>query len=164
MKKNITGVMIDYYFICKRKLWLFSNYITLEQENENVLLGKLIDENSYSCEKKHILIDGTINIDFIKNWEVIHEVKKTESMEEANIWQLKYYLYFLKKRGINIKKGILDYPKLKKRKEIFLESGDEQNIEQMIENIEKIIFREEIPKFEKTKICKKCAYYDYCVS
>ena len=33
-------------------------------------------------EKKQILIDGTINIDFIKNGAVLHEVKKTRKIEE----------------------------------------------------------------------------------
>ena len=29
---RITGTHINYYFICKRKLWLYSNGIQLEQE------------------------------------------------------------------------------------------------------------------------------------
>ena len=113
MKKQISGTMFYYYFVCKRKLWFFSNGIQLEEDNEDVILGKLIDENSYSKELKHILIDNTVNIDFIKDWKILHEVKKQKSIEEAGVWQLKYYLYFLKIRGINIEKGILDYPKLK---------------------------------------------------
>ena len=58
-KENIrvTGVMINYYFICKRKLWYFSHGIQMEQEHDNVIIGKLIDENSYGREKKHILIE-----------------------------------------------------------------------------------------------------------
>ena len=47
MENRITGVMIYYYFVCKRKLWYFVNEINMESENENVLLGKLLDESSY---------------------------------------------------------------------------------------------------------------------
>ena len=93
---NITGVMIYYYFICQRKLWYFANEINMEQNSELVSIGKTIDETSYKREKKSILIDNTINIDFIKDGAVLHEVKKTKAIEEAGIWQLKYYMYYLK--------------------------------------------------------------------
>lgn len=162
MDKKISGTMFYYYFVCKRKLWFFSNGIQLEEDNEDVILGKLIDENSYSKELKHILIDNTVNIDFIKDWKILHEVKKQKSIEEAGIWQLKYYLYFLKIRGINIEKGILDYPKLKKREEIFLSENDEKKIKEILSEIEKITVMEKPPKLEKLKICKKCAYFEYC--
>ena len=162
MKKQISGTMFYYYFVCKRKLWFFSNRIQLEEDNEDVILGKLIDENSYSKELKHILIDNTVNIDFIKDWKILHEVKKQKSIEEAGVWQLKYYLYFLKIRGINIEKGILDYPKLKKREEVFLSKDDEKKIKEILSEIEKITLMEKPPELEKLKICKKCAYFEYC--
>ena len=63
--KRITGVMIYYYFVCKRKLWYFCHEINMELENENVQLGKLLDEKSYERDEKHINIDNVINIDFI---------------------------------------------------------------------------------------------------
>ena len=162
MKKQISGTMFYYYFVCKRKLWFFSNGIQLEEDNEDVILGKLIDENSYSKELKHISIDNTVNIDFIKDWKILHEVKKQKSIEEAGVWQLKYYLYFLKIRGINIEKGILDYPKLKKREEVFLSEDDEKKIKEILSEIEKITVMEKPPELEKLKICKKCAYFEYC--
>ncbi|WP_308575695.1 CRISPR-associated protein Cas4 [uncultured Fusobacterium sp.] len=162
MQREISGTMFYYYFVCKRKLWFFANEIQLENENEDVIIGKLIDENSYSRELKHILIDNTVNIDFIKEWKILHEVKKQKSIEEAGIWQLKYYIYFLKERGINIEKGILDYPKLKKRQEIFLSKEDEERIENILLEIREIINLKLPPKLEKLKICRKCAYFEYC--
>lgn len=162
MEKNISGTMFYYYFVCKRKLWLFSNGIQLESENEDVKIGKLIDENSYSRELKHVLIDETVNIDFIKEWKILHEVKKQKSVEEAGIWQLKYYIYFLRKRGINIESGILDYPKLKKREIVNLSKDDEKKIEKILKEIDEILKLKEPPKVEKIKLCKKCAYYEYC--
>lgn len=95
---QITGIMVYYYFICPRKLWYFTNEINMEQNSELVSIGKILDETSYTREKKGILIDNTINIDFIKNGAVLHEVKKTKSIEEAGIWQLKYYMYYLQKK------------------------------------------------------------------
>ena len=51
-----TGTQINYYFVCHRKLWLFSKNISFEDENEYVQLGKLIDESSYKRNKKQIEI------------------------------------------------------------------------------------------------------------
>ena len=64
---QITGIMIYYYFICQRRLWYFLNQINMEQNSELVKIGKILDETTYTKEKKQILIDNTINIDFIKN-------------------------------------------------------------------------------------------------
>jgi len=159
---HVTGTMFNYYFVCHRKLWCFYNHITLENESERVMLGKLLDENAYGRELKHIMIDQTVNVDFIKDWQVLHEVKKSKSIEEASIWQVKYYLYFLNQRGIKIEKGILDYPKIKKRKEVFLQEDDLAKIEEILLSIEKILLQEKMPPPIESKICKSCAYYEYC--
>lgn len=162
--RKITGVIFYYYFVCKRKLWLFSKDISFEEENENVVLGKLLDESTYSKEEKHIMIDETINIDFLKRWEVLHEVKKSKNIEEASIWQVKYYLYFLKKKNINVKKGIIDYPKIKEIREVTLEDEDIIKIENILEDIKVILTSALPPQLKKLPICKNCAYFEYCMS
>lgn len=43
MEERITGMMIYYHFVCKRKLWYFCHEINMENENEDVMLGKLLD-------------------------------------------------------------------------------------------------------------------------
>lgn len=98
MKTIVTGVMMYYYFICHRKLWYFSHDIRLEQENELVQIGRIIDESTFQRNDKHIDIDSVINIDFIRSKKELHEVKKSKAIEQAGIWQLKYYLYYLEKR------------------------------------------------------------------
>lgn len=57
----------------------------MEHLDENVQLGKLLDESSYNREKGQVMIDETVNIDFIKDWKVLHEVKKSKAIEEAGI-------------------------------------------------------------------------------
>lgn len=160
--KKMTGVMIYYYFVCKRKLWYFSNDLNMEFNSELVGVGKLIDETSYSREKKNILIDETISIDFLKDWKIVHEVKKSRKIDEAAKWQLKYYMWILKNKGVDIEKGILDYPLLRKREEIILNEQDQLKIESIIEDIEKIISSKLPPNITKKGICKKCAYYELC--
>ncbi|MCI8345881.1 MAG: CRISPR-associated protein Cas4 [Clostridia bacterium] len=154
--------MIYYYFICQRKLWYFANEINMEQNSELVSIGKTIDETSYKREKKSILIDNTINIDFIKDGAVLHEVKKTKAIEEAGIWQLKYYMYYLKQKGVETLEAKIDYPLLRQTKEIVLEKEDVEIIENVIKNIQEIVTKENPPEVLNEKICKKCSYYDLC--
>lgn len=160
--KEITGMMIYYYFVCKRKLWYFLNEITMEQNSELVELGKILDETSYIREKKSILIDNTINIDFIKNNTVIHEVKKTRAIEEAGEWQIKYYIYYLEQKGVKNIEAVVDYPLLKQKREIFLTEEDRKILKNIIEQIKKTMTEERPQKTINNKICKKCAYYDFC--
>ncbi len=159
---RVTGVMFYYYFVCKRKLWYFYHDITMEHNSEDVAIGKLIDKSSYKREKKQILIDGIINIDFIDGGKVIHEIKKSRSIEEAGEWQLKYYLCYLKEKGIEGVTGLVDYPLLKKRKKIELTSSDEIKIEEVIKDIENTVTNIETPKLNNKRICKKCSYYELC--
>lgn len=160
--KKISGVMVYYCFVCKRKLWFFANNITMEQNSDLVSIGKLIDQTSYSRERKHILIDESINIDFLKDWRVIHEIKKSRKVEEASKWQIRYYIWTLRKKGVPIEKGVLDYPLLRKRENIFLIEEDEKKLEECLCEINKIISLDFPPKIIKKGICKKCAYYELC--
>lgn len=159
---KITGVMVYYYFVCKRKLWYFKNDVNMEHNSELVGMGKLIDENSYSREKKSILIDEMINIDFLKDWKVIHEVKKSRKLDEAGKWQLKYYIWVLRNKGVDIEKGIIDYPKLRKREEIFLNQSEEEELMEVLEGIKGIIKMNLPPATINKSFCKKCAYYELC--
>ncbi|MCB1145072.1 MAG: CRISPR-associated protein Cas4 [Leptospiraceae bacterium] len=161
----ITGTQFNYYFVCKRKLWLFSNSIQMEHTSELVAQGNLIHENSYSerSEKmEEVEIDG-IKIDYFdKKNGIIHEVKKSDKLEESHEWQLKYYIYILKNRGIDPVKGVLDYPKLREKKEIELEDNDMKKIEEIILEINKIKDSDKCPSTIKKSFCKKCSYFDFC--
>jgi CRISPR-associated exonuclease Cas4 len=162
MQRKISGMLYSYYFVCRRKLWYSAHNIDMEQENDNVLIGRLIDENSYSREDKSILIDETINIDFIRK-NVIHEVKKSNRFDEIAINQAKYYIYYLKKLNMEVEKAIVDYPLLKLKEEVFLTDEDLVKIEENLAEIQKIISSEKPPEqFPSLSICKKCAFYDLC--
>ncbi len=157
----ITATQINYFFVCKRELWFFSHQINMEQNSELVELGKLLHEYSYKREDKEIQI-GPIKIDFIGKDGIIHEIKKTPSMEKAHLWQVKYYIYYLKKLGVENIKGEIDYPKLKKRKEVILTSEDEKELEKILKRILEVINSEEIPSVINKPFCKKCSYYELC--
>ena len=162
MRNNITGMDVYYYMVCLRKLWYFHNEIQMEQDNENVKIGRILDEQAYKNEEKHINIDGTINIDFIKSEGVLHEIKKSRKIEEAGVMQIKYYLYYLKKKGVSDIIGKIDYPLLKKTLTVELNEDDEKNMEKIFEDIRVVTEKNVPPPLEKKRICKACAYHDIC--
>ena len=159
---RITGVKIAYYFICHTKLWLFSHNITLEKENDNVNIGKLIHEDRYKRDSKEITIDQTISIDFIRKGDtiVLHEIKKTKSMEAAHRWQMLYYLHYLKSKGVSAT-GEINYPLVSRKEEIVLLEKDESEMENVINDIRNITMGR-MPPPKRTKICQKCAYFEFC--
>ncbi|SHH05420.1 CRISPR-associated protein Cas4 [Tepidibacter thalassicus] len=160
-KLKVQGVKINYYYICKRKLWLFDKGITMEQNSDRVLSGKLIHEKSYPrLKNKEVMIDDILKLDIMQG-EYIKETKISSKMPKADKMQLIYYLYYLKKLGI-IKKGIINYVKEKRQEELELTKEEEINIEKTLIEINKITKMKHPPKLEKLLICTKCAYYEFC--
>lgn len=161
-KEMISGVEFTYYFICKRKLYLFANNLTFEQTNQDVRMGKVIEESYYKRSDKSKGVDD-INLDKVdfKN-EIVCEVKKSSKHREVDEWQCKYYIYYLQRhKGITLKKGILQYPEERLVVECYLEDEDIDQIESIICEID-IIKNGQLPPKIHQKICKKCAYYDFC--
>ena len=165
MKNKISGLQMNYYFICKTKLWLFSHNISFELENDNVQLGIILHENAFKKEKSYY-IDNLINVDFIKitDYVEIHEVKKTQKMDKSHEYQLLYYMYNLKnEKDIDNVKGFLNYPKNRKKKEIHLTKEKEYELLKIISEIN-LINSNDMPKPIKSKICRNCAYFEFCFS
>jgi CRISPR-associated protein Cas1 len=79
---RITGVKVNYFFVCKRKLWLFDHNLEMEHTSDYVALGNLLHEESYPRQAKEVLINDLIRIDFIDSESVLHDVKLGKSMEE----------------------------------------------------------------------------------
>ena len=158
-----TGTQINYYFVCKRKLWLFSRQITLEQESDTVLLGKLLGQESYARHKKEIAVDENIVIDFVNPQKgIIHEVKKSRAVEKAHIFQLLYYLYYLKNKGVTNLTGELNYPLLRKKEIVVLTKENEMELKSVLADIAQINQSDEIPPRISKRFCRKCAYYEFC--
>ena len=159
---KFTGTGINYYFLCRKKLWYFSHGIQMEKNSDAVSLGKLIHETSYERERKEIEIDGTIKLDFMDRDKVIHEVKKSDKVEEPHIWQLKYYIWYLRQKGVEGVTGRIHYPRLRKTLDVFLEDGEEKKIEKILGEMRVIVDAELPPEVHRMKICKNCSYHDLC--
>lgn len=162
---QITGTHFNYYQVCKRKLWLFSNSITMEHTSDLVFEGKLIHEESYpqrSEKYEEIELDG-IKVDFYdaKN-RIIHEIKKSDKVEAAHEWQVKYYIYVFERNDIEGVRGILEYPIMRKREDVMLSEVDRDRIREMEKEIIGLLENEVCPPALHTKICKNCSYYEFC--
>lgn len=155
------GIKINYLYVCVRKLWLFDRGIQMESSSDKVLMGKLLSNYAYPKElKKEILIDNLICIDIINEYE-IREVKYSNRLAHADRIQILYYLYYLKQIGIE-KKGVINYPKQRKKEEIILTPEAEREVEQALLDVQKIIKMEKPPELQKKPYCTKCAYYEFC--
>lgn len=164
---KINATLVNLYHVCHRELWLHANGIRFEHTSDLVFEGKLIHEDSYpqrSSKYEEIELDG-IKVDFYdaKN-KIIHEIKKSNKVEVAHEWQLKYYLYVFEQNGMTGVKGILEYPTLRKTQEVILSDIDRQAITEMKLDISKIIMDEKCPPLQKKSICKSCSYYEFCYS
>jgi len=158
---KITGTEINYFFICKTKLWLFSKFQTMEHSSDIINDGKIIHESVHKRMIKEVNLPG-MKIDLIQKKDelVIYEVKKSKKMEKASIYQLLFYLYKLKEMEI-IAKGILDYPLIRKTEEITLTEEKERELEEISNEII-LIIGGSMPPPEKKSYCSKCSYYDFC--
>ena len=163
---NITGTHIGYYFFCCRRLWLFANSINMEQTSDTVAMGKFISETTYGRVKHEIRIvddEDDIVLDFYDDkTKTIHEVKKSDKMEETHIWQVKFYISVLEKKGVSGVTGEIDYPKLRQKIKVELTDNDREELIMIKNKIEKILELELPPEVINKPFCKNCSYYDLC--
>lgn len=163
--KMITATHINYYHICRRKLWLFSNGIQMEHTSGHVAEGKLIGETSYpdrAAKYTEIEVDG-VKIDYYDPGnKVVHEVKKSNKMQEAHVAQVKYYIWKLAQKGIEGVTGIIEYPRQKQRHKVTLGQEDGELIKKWEKEVAQIMTLETCPPVIHAKICQTCSYYDLC--
>lgn len=166
--ERITATEVHYFVLCPRKLWWFAHGI--EQEHvtggvgaENVALGTLIHEDSYPGQKrKEVMIDGLLRIDFTDDGKV-HEIKKSRGAARATLFQVLYYLYYLKHvKGIDTT-AVIDYPKERKRQDVKLTPALEKELEAALVGLVATRAAQKPPAVASPMpVCKSCAYADLC--
>ena len=157
---NITGTVVNYYVHCKRQCYLFYNKIEMEDESELVRIGRALHEEK---ETEEIAIEN-IKLDKMKG-DYLIELKKSDADLDAAKAQLLYYLYILKNKGI-VKKGKIEVIEKNKQNhkviEVLLDEQNENYLKKLLTDIGELLEKNKVPKIEKDKKCKKCAYYPYC--
>jgi len=151
---NLTATHINYFFTCKRKLWLFSRNITCEHTSENVKIGKFYHEDLESIE-----IDN-IKIDKLQNGKVF-ELKKRNSAPEAAKFQVLFYLKKLRDKGIETT-GLIKYKENNRLEPVQLDEKNESELQEAIRESMSIISQALPLPAKKIKYCRHCSYYELC--
>ena len=159
---GITGTMINYYFHCKRQCWLFSNRINLEDNSEDVRVGRVL--HSLAEKDKPRSFGSSDHYDKVTEQYVV-EMKKSDSDIEAAKWQLVLYLSELKDMGVD-RKGRLEFCEAdKQNRKTLAVSLDDETLSLLERHKDEIValLNSAVPPepiFEPK--CKKCAYCEYC--
>lgn len=170
---TINATLINLYHVCKRECWLHSNGITMEHTSDIVYDGKMLHETSYpQRNEKHTElniraiyndIDLLGKIDFYDaGQKIIHETKRSDKVEKAHEWQLKFYLWLLKLNGIENVTAILEYPLLRHTDSLALTVADVEYLEKVVYEIVLLKESQQCPSVINAKICKSCSYYELC--
>ena len=172
---NINATLINLYRVCKRECWLHANGINMEHTSDLVADGKIIEEESYQRRSERysqidlganyqgIPLTGKIDFFDTKN-KVVHETKRSNKVETAHIWQVKFYLWLLQLNDIETEKGIIEYPKLREREDVFLDEEDIRYLQKTVLQIKELLNSDNCPAVINAKICKSCSYFDFCYS
>jgi CRISPR-associated exonuclease Cas4 len=164
ISSSVNGTLINYYFHCQTQCWLHANRINLEDNSEDVRIGKVLHEIKELKSKKTEISIENIKIDKITK-DYLIEIKKSDTDIESVKWQVLLYLYKLKHKGIE-KKGKIEFIEIKKQDKklhyIDLDEENEKELLKVLEKIENLIIQDMPPPVVFDNKCKKCAYYEYC--
>jgi CRISPR-associated exonuclease Cas4 len=164
--ETLTGTRVKYYHICHRKLWLFDRDVWMEHTSESVADGELLHSTAYpqrAARGREISLGGS-KIDFYDpQTRVVHEMKRSASMPQADVAQLKFYLWLLEQHDISGATGLLEYPKQRRTEEVQLSDEDRAAIPLWEADIARITAPDApCPPVINKPYCKRCAYYDFC--
>ena len=160
---KVNGTLINYYMHCPRQCYLHAHRLNLENNSEDVKVGKALHESKYMNDDNAEISIENIRLDKLTK-EYLTETKKSDADVEASRWQLIFYLYTLKKKGIE-RKGKLEFFQKNKEKKIViieLDSQIENELLMKINEIKNLLNNEKVPDIIEMRHCKKCAYYEYC--
>jgi len=159
----ITGTTVHYYVTCKREAWLFAHKIAVDQEDENILMGRALAELKEERELDsfafaHLKFD---KISKQRGHYLVTEYKKSLKNVEGARAQLLFYLYLLK-RNLKLKK--IDGKIVSDKKTVFVE-GSEENfawMEALLDELRAFLSASKPPPPERIVFCDKCGYRHYC--
>ncbi len=160
--EGIKGEYFYHLYSCHTRLWLYHRNISGSTLNEHILIGKYLDEETFSREGGKIMIEGLCAIDFIKQGDTIevHEVKKGAGNDIAQEMQVQYYMYVLGRIFSTKVSGFIHYPLRKRIIEVVL---DEKKVIDSISEIRNII-SSSCPLPVRKPICRGCSYAEVCWS
>lgn len=158
---RITGLMVQYYHVCKRELWFMSRGIDIDRGTPNIRRGTHVDETSYRDKRQSFQINGRIALDVLDDGAVM-EVKVSSSLEEPSRMQLLYYLWYLDRILDIQREGVLAFPKERSRERLTLTEDRAIKVEDTLTGIIDTVTKASPPALEKKPYCDTCLYQDIC--
>ena len=162
--EQITGSLVLSFINCPREAWLMGHRIIPEQDNEQISLGRLVHETSYTDVGERDITVENMKLDLIEKKGkklFVGEIKKSHRSLEGARYQLLFYLWRLKTMGIDLD-GVLLVPTERKREYVQL---TDTTIKELIEICSKIesLLNSPIPGVQKPQsLCKSCGFYPLC--
>ena len=158
----INGTLINYYVTCKREAWLYSRKISANQDDENILMGKVLAE--LKEENLHQFPFSNLKFDRIgkqRGHYLVTEYKKSMKNPEAAKMQLLFYMYLLK---TSLKLKEINGKVISGKKVIYVEGNPKnfEKLEKLLIEIEQFLQTPTPPPPKKIVFCKSCGYRDYC--
>lgn len=160
-KVPVTGLMIQYYHVCRRELWFMSRGIDIDRSTANIVRGTHTDETSYRDQRDSFQINGRIQIDVLEDGDIM-EVKVSSSLEKPPRMQLLYYLWYLDRILDIEREGVLAYPRERKRETVELTDETSRKVEETIAGVIRTVEQDSPPPLEKKPYCDSCLYQDIC--
>lgn len=158
---GITGLMVQYYHVCRRELWFMSRGIDIDRSDANIVRGTHTDESSYRDKRQSFQINGRIQVDVLDDGDIM-EIKVSSSLEKPPRMQLLYYLWYLD-RILDIERtGVLAFPRERTRETVSLTEENVNAVEETIVGIIETVEAESPPPLEKKPYCDACLYQDLC--
>ncbi|MFQ3319708.1 MAG: CRISPR-associated exonuclease Cas4 [Natronomonas sp.] len=157
---RVTGVMMQYYHVCKRELWFESRNLEIDRDNPTVVRGTRVDDTAYSDKRENLHL-GMIALDLLDDGRVV-EVKPSSTLTEPAEMQLSYYLWYLDRVADVQRDGVLAHPRERKREPVELTPERTAEVEESIRGIHGVVSRSSPPPAEEKPFCDSCAYYDFC--
>ncbi|SCM83149.1 CRISPR-associated exonuclease, Cas4 family [uncultured Sporomusa sp.] len=158
----LTGTLVNYYIHCPRQCWLFYHKLNLEDNSEDVRIGRVL--HALKAEKDGELAIDNIKLDKITD-EYVVELKKSDADLPAAMAQVQFYLMRLAEKGISRKGRLEVWEKNKQDRKVHYTELNEALIEQLTRQyaeIEEFLQTPVPPAAKLTAKCKRCAYYEYC--
>lgn len=157
---DIGGVHIKYLYHCRRQLWLYGRGYRPERHDELVQFGEAVNDTSYPRRSPVDL--GAARLDFIDGQHLVHEVKSSSRMTDADVAQVRHYCLRLRQVGVDAQGGVLHYPKTRRTCRIVFGEAEEAQALADIDLVLGVLAAQESPLRLARSRCRGCSFTDYC--
>lgn len=157
---GIGGVHIKYLWHCPRQLWLYANGYRPEHYSETVAYGEVVDETTFT--RRRDIDIGEAKIDWVTVGAVVHETKSSRKPAAQHEAQVLHYCLLLERRGVNVSRGVIHYPLIRRTVEVRWNPQKRAEAEDNEQRALQVIAAPKPPHRLPRPQCRGCSYTDYC--